>query len=280
MAAPQEPRPDKSVTKDVGVGDLRRFSSFDDLAGWAVRRGLASDVADVRANRHDLWGDLLFSWYTQGQVACVFATNLARRTETARWYSAVVQGTVSADLVTTLVDTAATSGAEALQLLFPGDGSAAQALALTRTLAQHSRWACTENEWMEGESGDSLQVGLRWVSPRREYESWALGIAPFEPMPFTRRLIGAPFVALVLRPTAPVVARAPIPTGTSGLPVAHLAHMDDLLGADQPRREKWTAGTKRAKRALISPDPMSRARARVTFALPTWGRKELAGVLT
>jgi hypothetical protein len=267
------------VTKGVGPSDTRTFPSFDDLAAWAVQYGLAQSVADVRTTERSLWGDLLFRWYTQGQVACVFAQVLARDPAAAGWYSAVMEGAWTADHVTGAVDAAAKEQAEALQLLFPGNATVEEALALIRTLAGHSRWKCGENAWLEGEAGDSVQVGLRWISPAGDYESWVLGIAPFEPMPFTRRMVGAPFIALVLRPTKPMAARANVPTGITGLPASHLAHMDDGLGKDQALRDKWMNGTSKAKRALVSPDPMSRARAKVTFAFPAWARTELKGVL-
>ena len=273
-------RPAKSVTKGVGPRDSRPFSSFDDLAAWAVALGRAADIDDVRNNQRGLWGDLLFEWYTQGQIACVFAQQLARTPMDAGWYSAVVEGDWSAEHVTGAIDAAAAFGAEAFQLLFPGDGTVEEALDITRRLAQHPRWACSDNGWLDGETGDSVQVGLRWISADGGYESWALGLAPFEPMPFTRRLANAPFIALVLRPTPPMPDRAPVPTGSTGLPASHLAHMDDGLGTDADKRQRWTEGTGKAKRALISPDPLSRARAKVTFALPAWARGELDDVLT
>lgn len=54
--------------------------------------------------------------------------------------------------------------------------------------------------------------------------------------------------------------------GSTGLPAAHLAHMDDDLGDNEVKRKKWGDGTALAKRALIHPDPLSRARAKVTFS--------------
>jgi hypothetical protein len=274
-------RPNRSITKGVGPRDNRRFSSFDDLAAWAIEQKLALDLAsveDVRA-KHSLWGELLFQWYTQGQIACVFAQQLARDPASASWFSAVVRGSWTADLITGMIDAAAEIGAEGFQLLFPGTGSVDEAISLTKVLGAHPRWKCVDTGWLEGEQGDSLHLGLRWESPLREYESWALGIGAFEPMPFTRKFINAPFLALVLRPTRPMPQRAPVPTGKTGLPASHLAHMDDKLETNQERRDKWNDGTRKAKRALISPDPLSRARAKVTFAFPAWARTELGEIL-
>lgn len=279
MTPERREKPERSVQKGVGPRDTRPFSSFNDLATWAAKLGWAIDAAAVRTQRRSLWGDILFAWYAQGQIACVFAQNLARQPREAHWYSAVVEGPWTADHITGMVDGAAAIGAEAFQLLFPGEGTVEETLQLIRTLGVHPRWCCVDTGWLDGESGESVQVGLRWESPRREYESWALGIAPFEPMPFTRRFIGAPFIALVLRPTQPMSDRAPVPLGATNLPVSHLAHMDDGLATDSEMREKWTRGTRQAKKALISPDPMSRARAKVTFAFPAWARAELGAVL-
>lgn len=272
-------KPERNVSKGVGPRDSRPFSSFDDLAQWAVSRGEGSSVSDVRENRLDIWGDLLFEWYTQGQIACVFAQSLARNPEKAKWLSYAVQGPLEADSVTAIVDASLTADAEGLQLLFPGPNTVEQAIDIVRTLGAHSRWGIVDNGWLDGEAGDSVQIGLRWIDPTNTYESWALGIAAFEPMPFTRKFVNAPFIALVLRSTPPMPDRAAVPKGEGGLDASHLAHMDDGLAADSKKRDKWTEGTRKAKRALVSPDPLSRARARVTFAFPAWARTELEDLL-
>lgn len=248
-------------------GSPRRFSTFDDLADWAVTIGRASSIEEVRSQRYDLWGDLVFEWYTQGQVACIFAVALARDVENVSWLSAVVSGEFNADAVTGLVDSAAEANAEAIQLLFPGTGDATQAAQILCALSEHPRWLCADVGTLPDEANcTSRQIGLRWISAAGDYESWALGLADFDPMPFTRRFSRAPFIALVLRPTPPVTERAPPVTGEAGLPASHLAHLDDGLGKDSATRQKWTASTRTSKRALLNPEPLSRARAKVTFA--------------
>ena len=267
------------MTRKVGDGDDRRtFPSFDNLAVWAVENGHAQSVEAVRTSDRRLWGDLLFLWYTKAQIACVFAVSLAKSPEKANWISAVIEGPWDADIVTGVVDGAAGSGVEAIQLLFPGQGSAAEAIDIVKKLAAHERWSCVDIGWLPGEQGESVQVGLRWIAPDKTYESWALGIACFEPMPFTRCFQGAPFIAVVLRPTPPVTDRAEPKFGLTGMEASHLAHMDDGLGEDKGTREKWFAATKKAKAALIHPDPLSRARAKVTFAFHAEARAELEDV--
>jgi len=262
-----KPRPNKSFIKEIFGGGQRQFSTFDDLAQWAVDIGRAESVKEIREKRTDLWGNLVFEWYTQGQVACIFAVRLAKEAAATSWLSAVVAGKFDADAVTALVDAAAEAKAEAIQLLFPGEGNAAQAAAILTSLSLHPRWMCTDVGILEDEAHCvSRQIGLRWISPNKDYESWVLGLADFEPTPFTRRFKLAPFVALVLRPTPPIEGRAPAVTGETGLPASHLAHLDDGLGADQTKRDKWTEHTRTGKRALLSQELLSRARAKVTFS--------------
>jgi hypothetical protein len=67
--------------------------------------------------------------------------------------------------------------------------------------------------WLDNEQGDSLHTGLRWNAEDGSYESWAVGIAPYETMPFTRQFSGAPFIALVVRPLPPADARPDTPQG-------------------------------------------------------------------
>jgi hypothetical protein len=260
-------KPAKSLTRPIANSANRYFSTFDDLAKWAVSLGRAASVEEVRQTPSELWGNLLFEWYTQGQIACVFAVKLARAVEKTSWVSAVVTDEFDADVITGIVDAAAARKDEAIQLIFPGTGSAAQAAEILTALSHHKRWLCADVGVLDGEPHCATrQIGLRWISPDGTYESWALGIADYAPTAFTRRFTGAPFIALVLRPTPPVEDRAPPVVGDAGLKAAHLAHLDDGLGSNQEQRDKWTEATRLSKRALLNPEPLSRARAKVTFA--------------
>ena len=117
-------KPAKTLTKQIVNGAPRKYSTFDDLAQWAVDLGRAGSVQEVREHRSDLWGDLVFEWYTQAQIACIFAASLAREAEKVSWIHAVVSGRLDANAVTAVIDAAAEDGAEAIQLLFPGAGDA------------------------------------------------------------------------------------------------------------------------------------------------------------
>lgn len=278
-------KPEKQLqraTRDVvrQMGDTSRaYPSFDSLAVWAVSQGHAESVEAVRQEHQELWPELLYEWYKTNQIACLFAVHLARRWEEAKWYSAVIEDAWDADVLTAIVDAHFELGTEGLQILLPGDGTAEEALRIVTLLAAHPRWSCEDTGWLPGEEGDSIHIGLRWIAPDSSFESWALGIAPFAPMPFTRRFDKAPFIALVLRPSAPADQRARTPKGCTGLPASHLAHMDDDLGDNNATREKWTTETKRGKHALIQPEPLSRARAKVTFSFSGDYREKLAPAL-
>ncbi|MBU6440348.1 MAG: hypothetical protein KGJ03_00845 [Betaproteobacteria bacterium] len=273
-----DPKPKKSITRAIEGKPSRNFSSFDDMAEHAVLHGRAKCLEAIRKEPSPLWGDLLFEWFTQGQIGCIFAVALAQNGESPNWYNVLMEETGwDADTVTAVVDDAANDGADAIQIIFPGRGDVDQAISIMAELLKSDRWLCAD-VWRLSEEPEcnSHQLGLRWISPEKTYESWVLGIGDFPEQPFTRRFSGAPFIALVIRPTPPVEKRAPTKIGESGLPAAHLAHLDDTLGGNQNLRDRWTEATRTAKRHLIKPEPMSRARARVTFALSAEAYSKLA----
>lgn len=265
----------KSITRDIGASKSRAFSSFDDFVSVLVEDGIIKSRNELMTEKADLLGSILFQWFVQGQIACAFAQLLAE--DAVNWQSVVFKATVDAgELQSSLVDAA--DKLEALQLIFVGPATAEQAVELIKTLCKHESWSCYEMDWMEGEHGDSLLIGLRWNRPGSNYVSWVLGIAPFDPMPFTRRFVGAPFIALVFRPSPPTeYAPTPIERGLEG---SHLAHMNDGIGADEDKRVRTRTRTQYQKQILLGDELRSQARAKVTFALPASCRKSLADVLT
>ena len=266
----------RSVLREIGANDIRSFSSFTDYLNILAQDGVVTSVDDLIKRRPDLLGSILFEWFSQGQIACVFAQRLAKAVNPTKWQSITVQGTVDAAQLEPILEEAA-SKLEALQLIFPGPGTAQQAVTLLHSLCEHPSWSCREIDWMPDERGRSIQLGLRWHRNNSQYTSWVLGIAPFEPMPFTRRFIDAPFIALVLRPSPPTVS---VPTPIeSGFEASHLAHMDDELGENQEKRDKVANATKRAKAALLGSDLHSTARAKITFSLPPWCREALSSLI-
>jgi hypothetical protein len=265
----------KSVLREIGANKIRAFSSFDDYLNILIADGTVKSSHDLVTRKPELLGQILFQWYQQGQVACVFAQVLAKAA-TPAWQSITIQGTVDVEQLDGVLKDAA-ENLDALQLIFPGPATAQQACELIKSLCVHPSWSCKEIDWMPDEKGRSLQVGLRWHKEGSDYLSWVLGIAPFETMPFTRRFFGAPFIALVLRSRPPANFAQASPE--DGLNPSHLAHMDDLLGGDEEMRTKRGDATKRGKIALLGSELRSTARAKVTFSLPLWCREVLGDVL-
>lgn len=274
----------KSVQREIGANAIRSYSSFDDFVSGYIADGEVKSAQDLVSRRPDLLTSILFEWYRQGQIACIFARLLvSKKVDPTKWKSIVIiEGSLDVnELETILID--ASDRLEALQIIFPGAGTALQAVELVKTLCAHDSWACREMPWLtddEGktvELGRTLQVGLRWNKPQSDYTSWALGIAPFDTMPFTRRFVGAPFIALVLRPSPPTAFIDP--KFEDGLQASHLAHMNDTLGEDHATRKSFTEATKKLKYALLGGELLSTARAKVTFSLPQWCRAELGDIL-
>jgi hypothetical protein len=227
--------------------------------------------------RPDLLFELIFHWYRQGQIACVFASMLAHDPKSAKWRSEIIAENFKVDTLNARIDELAQESA-ALQLIFPSLTTAKHTADLLVKLCGSSRWTCVEVPWKFGEQGRSIPIGLRWNAADGSYTSWVLGIAPFEPMPFTRRFVGAPFSALVFRPSPPATF-APTTDSFSGKPAAHLAHMNDGLDGNVELHNKIKQMTIDKKRLLLASDLWSTARAQVTFSLPLWCREIIAPIL-
>ena len=267
----------QSVKREVGADTVRAFSSFKDFVDHLIEHKEIASVEDLLANRPDLVFTILFRWYRQAQIGCIFAKRLALDPQQAQWRSEIVNEGFDPATFNQRIDDLAPDSA-ALQLIFPGLTTAKHCADLVAKLCSTDRWEAHEIPWKFEEHGRSIQVGLRWNAPDRSYTSWVLAIADFAPMPFTRRLIGAPFSALVFRPSPPADF-APTTDAISGLPAAHLAHMDDGFGANEELRLKIKQMTIDKKRELLASDPWSTARAQITYAFPLWCQEILAPVL-
>ena len=149
----------KSVLRELGANKTRAFSSFDDYLNVLIADGIVKSSHDLVARKPELLGEILFQWYQQGQIACVFAQVLAKAA-TPAWQSITIQGTVDVvELDKVLKDAA--ENLDALQLIFPGPATAQHACDLIKALCVHPSWTCKEIDWMPDEKGRSLQVGLR-----------------------------------------------------------------------------------------------------------------------
>lgn len=275
-------QPLKNIKREIGAGKKARvFSSFDDFANALLDNGTIKSKDELITTNRDLLGEILFEWYIQGQIACAFAQKLAKDAtkagEATTWQTIVTDEAVNVgDLQGLLLNAAAEK--EATQLIFLGPATAEHAVQIILALCKHESWLCYEKGWKKGERGDALLIGLRWNPPNSDYASWVLGIADFDPMAFTRRFVGAPFIALVLRPgpPQPKFAGVPIEGKFKG---SHLAHMDDHFGGDVAKRTRTREITEYNKDVLLGEELRSHARAQTTFALPASCREALGEVL-
>jgi hypothetical protein len=259
----------KSVSKTIATGQTKHFSNFQDYANYLRDRGDITAAEDLVGPRQDLLSDILFRWVQGGQLACVFAMKIANDPKQAGWLSLVAA--FGEDLPWRIQPAleAAAQEAEAIQIIIPRLTTPEDCVRLIHALCRHTAWSWQEIPTEDPAAPDLFLVGLRWSPPSAAYTSWVLGFAPFAPMPFTRRFEGAPFIALALRPSRPMLDRAP-PADT-----AHLAHMDDTLGADAERRADFRERTVAARAALLIDDYAPSAKARVTFTLPPQLRPSL-----
>jgi len=269
----------RSVKREIGADKVRTFSAFPDLLQFLIDEKQILSWDDLVENHPELLFDLIFQWYREGQIACVFAMRLAHDAAKARWRSEIVKDFQDVSGLNARIDELLPE-CEAIQFIYPGIFTATQVAGLIAQLCTTDRWSAYEIPWKFQERARSIQIGLRWNPPDRSYTSWVLGLAPFEPMPFTRRLVGAPFTVLVLRPKAP---SEPDPARAQDsvlkCPAAHLAHMDDQFGDDEAMRAKIKQLTINNKRSLLASNCWSTARAQVTFSLPLWCREIVSSVL-
>jgi hypothetical protein len=273
-------QPLKSILREIGAGKARVFSSFEDFVKVLIDDGIIKSTDELVTSNRVLLGEILFEWYIQGQVACAFAQSLAkdatRLGDASSWQTVVTDVQEDLNAIQSQLVNAA-DHKEAIQLIFVGPPTPEHAVEIILALCKHESWICYEKGWKEGEQGDALLIGLRWNRPDSDYASWVLGIADFAPMAFTRRFVGAPFIALVLRAGPPDELRAKIPKEGKFL-ASHLAHMNDQIDDDDIR--KRTRHTTEYNRELLLADELrSHARAQTTFALPARCREALRGVL-
>src|SRR4051794_12531647 len=127
----------RSVVRTIPGTEPRSFPSFSDFAARLINAGTIRSEQELSDTRADLLSGILFEWYRQGQIACVFARRLACSPDANNWTSIVVQGDSSPEILDVVLETASTE-LQALQLIFPGSGLPDQAVRLINSLCSHS----------------------------------------------------------------------------------------------------------------------------------------------
>ena len=142
--------------------------------------------------------DEVFSFIGTEAIGCRFATIFARQRQRSAW---LVTTCHELEEVVGLTESALGGfSREAALLVFPGRRSSVDAVHLINVLCGAERWHWERVLAPPGEPQRGLMVGLRYRIPTDDYTSYVLGLAPFEPMPATRR---APHLAVAIRFAGP-----------------------------------------------------------------------------
>lgn len=254
----ERPRPDQPAL---------RVPCRQDFVDYYVARGDVADEGELVRERPDLVHEAILNWVQHSATGCRFATHLAVRRQQAGWLPVTVsQRLEDKDFHRTITAVIRdTPGVELTLLAFPWVETPEDLVELIRQMASCPGWW-----WEEAPAGathDGVLVGLRWALPSGKSASWALGLAPFDFMPFTRR---APWTSIVLRPQDPA-QQAP----KEGLAPVHLAQVPHFLGdRGRYKGEVWTS-TERLRSALLAGELEAAAKARVTFNVPSMYRSQL-----
>lgn len=246
-----------------------RFPTRSDYVAFFIGRGLVRDEGDLTARRPDLVCDALLNWLRHSASGCRFATQLAVKRDAARWLTAAFPSRrpdqeFRRDVAAVVQDW---PDIELVLMAFPWVSTTNDLVFLINQMALCDGWWWEEPPAVD--QHDDVLVGLRWDLPSEKSTSWALGFAPFDFMPFTRR---APWTAIVLRPRDAPPENRP----TEGLAPVHLAQVPHFFGErGRFEGEIWNS-TKELRRALLGGELEAAAKARVTFNLPSKYRPALA----
>lgn len=270
----------KALSREPLDGTTRHFPTLDDLVNVLVEDGRIKNKQDLLQNHPDLISDIFFAWVSYGQLACQYAVKLAAHPRDSGWISSVEFGALTDDglndrLSSFLLEKARES--EAVQIIFPDIDSPQDVVRLINSLCHDPSWRCEEIPW-DGGNPEKLLLGLRWLLPGREYISWALGFAPFDSMPFTRR---APFTAIVMRVGGPGKCEAIMGFDTrpetDGCKAVHLADVPTQLPDDEMIL-KYLSLTQLQREGLLRGELCTAARAKVTFSIPLDLREQVNGL--
>jgi hypothetical protein len=249
------------IERPIEGKPTRRFPTRQELVGRLIRQGLVESEADLLERRPDLVAVIMLNWIQATQPGCLFATHLAKHRDEAGWLPIVMPRRLDDSRFREMVDQVLVPppDAEMIMFVFPWVTTPEDLADVIAQLRTCDGWSSVDPISLDGAGPDELLIGLRWLLPSGDAESWILGFAPFEFMPFTRR---APYAAVVMRPLSP-------PEGekrpeTDHIPV-HLAQVPHFFG--DRHGEIWS-DTVTLRKDLLGGELTHVARARVTFCLP------------
>ncbi len=243
---------DRSLHVVDNDGEEHAFPTLDDLVNEIP--GLLLDDGSYDP---DLASQAFMLWFRGGQSACLFARQMAQDPVAADWLLACVPRPITDDQLQNVLRSTVGAHRAATQVTFPYAQSADEVGALVAQIARLDDWSC---ERVGDEPNESItRVGLRWSGVADGHVAWALGFAPLDTMPRTRR---APFSAIILRTQDEYhIERKHDPPHTE-------VHLADLCKPEEIDQGQWTK-TREKRAALVEPDLQHCAKAKVSFSLPS-----------
>ena len=246
---------------------LMRFPSRQDYLEFLVAERLITRESDF-SNRSDLVQGVYLDWLRRGQVGCIFAQLLGRARNRVGLRTVVVpdcsrtQAQVRdlADAIDQLIKGAAEDREiEAITILLPAIVSPEDLVKLLLALSRLVGWKIEiEREWRT-----LTIVGLRTVIGPRVWTE-ILGLGPMAFLPPTRQ---SPVTSLEVRTKDKGSIWSRI---TRTMRAAHLAYLPtDRFLTPQQHRTRFKTLTPALKKRILGGNEDERAKARVTFAVPS-----------
>jgi hypothetical protein len=252
------------LEREIDGKPSRRFPTRPELLARLIDRGLVADEQDLLERRPDLAATVMLDWIQSTQPGCLFATHLARHRSKAGWMPVVMPRRLSDEQFNQNLDQilAPPPTAEMVMIVFPWVETPEELVDVIAQICACSDWSLVDPISLDGEGPDEVLVGLRWALPSGEAESWVLGFAPFDFMPFTRR---GPYAAIVMRPLDPPDwQKRPEP---DLIPV-HLAQVPHFFGERGAYQGEIWRETERTRSELLGGELTHAAKARVSFVFP------------
>jgi hypothetical protein len=246
-------------------GSKKEFPTYRYFVAHLIESGEIKDEQELLENKSELLPDIYFDWIKRAQVACLFAVKLAHQPAQNGWGSFVLDsndkfmGEQVADITENSV---INPKYEATQFIFKNCKSPSDVVNLVNTLCDDAGWYWKKNTPNDNASFPNLCLGLRWMLSSRKRPIWALGIAPFEPMPITRRFVGAPFSTIVFRSSDPEFYNDD--ERNKGM---HLADIPFPSESDEDFKKTWD-NTHDLKKRFLGNELSLLPWAEITFALP------------
>lgn len=267
----------KSLVLSGRKGRSQEYPTRADYLEYLVREGYVRDEADFIA-QPELVARVHEHWHRLGQQGCRFAVFLGNRPVEHGWGRIVVPGTDPAAWEVGLwrgiaegVDTAIRRpAAQALSLLFPGVTTEEPLVGLVERMESRLGWTLLDvPEPAAGWGAPEPVVGVAFRIPlNKDVLAWPIGLGPFDFLPATRR---SPLTEIILV-TKP--KRYPLRSEriTDDPHAAHLADMP--VNVEDEVFERLWVGTQRHKAFVLGDGGDPRAKAKVSFVLPSrlWRR--------